>query len=138
MAAIALVADKISPLFIDQAEIYNLITGVALTRGQAVYIVAATGKLALSNGAASGTAKFAGFALEAKGAGQAVSVLKRGHVAGFTLNGNYGTLAYLNDTDGVIGDAAGTVSKVVGVVVPLSDGALTKVLYVDADQWSAG
>ncbi|TXH45971.1 MAG: hypothetical protein E6Q97_30515 [Desulfurellales bacterium] len=139
MAAIAIAAaDRISLLFPDNAEVYNGIAGVAITRGQAVYFHATTGRLALSNAGAAGTAKFHGIALNAAGIGQAISILKRGHIAGFTLAGNYGSLAYLNDTDGVIGDAAGTVSAIVGAVVPLSDfPTLTKVLYINALNWAA-
>lgn len=140
MATIALVADKISPLILGNCEIINLIAGVAVTPGQAVFFSTTTGLAALSNAGSAGTTKFAGIALESRGANQAVSVLKRGHCAGFTLSGNYSSLAYLNDTNGVIGDAAGTNSKVVGVVVPLPDNpsSPTKVLYINADQWSAG
>jgi hypothetical protein len=140
MAAIAVTAaDRISPLIVGEAEIYNGICGVAITRGQAVFFNATTGKLALSNAGAAGTAKCCGIALEAGGVHQVISVMKRGHLAGFTLAGNYGSLAYLNDTDGVIGDAAGTNSKVVGAVVPLPDNPAspTKVLYINADNWYA-
>jgi len=138
MATIAITAaDRISLLFNDKAETYNGICGVAIARGQAVYF-ASTGKLALSNAGAAGTAKFAGIALEAGGIGQAISILKRGHIGGFTLAGAYHSLAYLNDTDGVIGDAAGTVSVVIGAVVPLSDAPnYTKALYIDAPHWAA-
>lgn len=139
MAAIALTADRISLLFVDQAEVYNLFAAVAITKGQAVYINS-SGKAALSNSGSAGTTKFAGIALENAAANQALSVLKRGHVGGFTLSQAYGALAYLNDTNGVIGDAAGTNSKVVGVVVPLTDNPATpaKALYIDADQWRVG
>ena len=118
------------------AQIYTRIAGVAITAGKPVYQVAATGLLALSDGSAAGTAVVHGIALETKGIGQAVSVLKRGHCAGFTLAGNYGTAVYLSDTDsGILGDGAGTVSVVVGRVIALPDSAVTKVLYVNAPSW---
>lgn len=136
MADIALTAAQIAPVYVGEAEIYTMIAGVAVTAGQAVYQVTTTGLLALSDGSGAGTAIVHGIALETKGIGQAVSVLKRGHVAGFTLAGNYGSSAFLSDTNsGILADAAGTVSVVVGKVIGLPDSAATKVLYVNAPSW---
>ena len=50
-----------------------------------------------------------------------ITVLKKGILwLGDALDGlSFGATVYLSDTDGVLADAAGTVSKVVGTVVPL-------------------
>lgn len=135
MAAIVSTEVQISILFPQRAEIYDAIAGEAITAGQAVYFNS-SGKIIKSNAGAAGTAKFAGIALNTAGAGQAVSVLVRGHIAGYTLSGAYGSKAYLSDTAGALADAAGTVSVVAGSVVPLSDASRTKVLYVNSS-WLA-
>lgn len=136
MADIVVTAAQVAPIYVGEAEIYTMIAGVAVTAGKPVYQVAATGLLALSDGSAAGTAVVHGIALETKGIGQAVSVLKRGHCAGFTFTQNYGTSVFLSDTDsGILADAAGTVSAIVGKVIALPDSAATKVLYVNAPSW---
>lgn len=135
MTAIVVTTTQIAPVFANKAEIFSGIVGTGLTvdYGEALYWDS-NGLLVKSNAAAAGTAKFAGISLGTGGAGQAVDVLKKGHVYGYTISGlAYGAGAFLNDTAGVIGDAAGTVSVRIGSVVPLSDADKTKVLYVDAD-----
>ena len=137
MTAITKTDDRISLLDVERCEVFNAYCGVTIARGQAVFINTSTGRLALSNAGSAGTTLFAGIALDPGGAGQAISVLKRGRIAGFAPAGNYMSSVYLNDTDGVVGDAAGTNSKVIGKVVPLTDNyaAPSKVIYIDADQW---
>ncbi len=85
------------------------------------------------DGSAAGTARVMGIALNAAGVGQAVSVILQGHIEGFALSGvAYDAPVYLSDNNsGILGDAAGTVSVVVGRVMPLSDKSLSKVLYVN-------
>ncbi|MGB3328208.1 MAG: hypothetical protein WBA46_04585 [Thermomicrobiales bacterium] len=51
-------------------------------------------------------------------AGMAITAIKRGTVYGHTFDGNTNTKVYLSDTDGKIDTAAGTVSVVVGEIVP--------------------
>ncbi|MCA9935850.1 MAG: hypothetical protein H6662_15590 [Ardenticatenaceae bacterium] len=50
-----------------------------------------------------------------------ITILKKGILwLGDALDAlNFGDIVYLSDTDGTLADAAGTVSKVAGVVVPL-------------------
>lgn len=133
MADIVKTAAQIAPVYPNDAVMFDGIAGAALTAGDAVYWNSA-GKLVKSNAGAGGTAKFAGIALKTVGIGQAVTVLKEGHVAGFTVSGMaYAAKAYLSDTAGALGDAAGTTSVVAGVVVPLPDASLTKVLFVSAE-----
>ena len=131
MAVIALTAAKIARVFPEKDLVFDFIAAAAITAGQAVYINSA-GKVDLADASVAGTSRAVGIALNAAGAGQAVSVLMRGHIAGFTLSGMaYDAIAYVSDTTGSLDDAAGTVSVAVGRVFPLSDKSLTKVLYVD-------
>lgn len=129
MADIAVTAAQVAVLFPHSAEVYSFIAAETITAGQAVYFTSA-GKAGVADANASGKQQVRGIALNGAGAGQAVDVVKRGHVAGFTL-GTYNTLVYLSDNAGALADAAGTVSAAVGRIVALSDSALTKALYVD-------
>ena len=132
MADITVTAAKVAPVFPEKAEIFDMIAVEAITKGQAVYQTTA-GKAGVADANASGKQQFRGIALNAAAAGSAVSVLKKGHVSGFTLSGNYDSLAYLSDTAGALADAAGTMTVNCGRVMALTDKDLTKVLYVDAD-----
>ena len=129
MADIAVTAAQVAVLFPHTAEVYSFIAAETITAGQAVYFTSA-GKVGIADANASGKQQVRGIALNGAGAGQAVDVVKRGHVAGFTL-GTYNTLVYLSDNAGALADAAGTVSAAVGRIVALSDSALSKALYVD-------
>lgn len=133
MADITVTAAQVAPVFTDEAEIYDMIAAVAITAGQAVYQNTA-GKAALADAnAGSGAELLVGIALNAAGAGQAVSVLKRGALAGYTLSGvAYGGTVYLSDTAGALADAPSTTKSIaVGKVQSMSNSDLTKVLYVE-------
>lgn len=133
MADIALVAASIARIYPQSDEVYDFVAGATITAGQAVYVNSA-GKLDLYDSNGSGTLQFAGIALNGGGAGQAISVLKRGWVAGFTVSAAaYWAPLYGSNTAGAIADAAGSSSIVVGRVVPMSDaGNFTKVTYIQA------
>ena len=134
MAAIAVTAAQVAVLYPQQSEIYSLEAAEAITKGQFVY-VNANGKAALASGAAAGTLILVGLSLDAAGAGQAVSVLKQGFVAGFTVSGlTQGDPAYIGDAAGTADTVAGTVSKVIGRVAPVNQaGNIQKMLYVQND-----
>jgi hypothetical protein len=133
MAAVALTAAQIAPVFADECEIRTFIAAVAITAGAPLY-VNSSGDADLADGNGSGTKQFIGIALNAAGIGQAVSVLRRGEVFGFTLTSlAYGALVYVSDTVGTYDSAAGTVAIPVGRVQPLSDPARTKVLLVNTN-----
>lgn len=134
MADITRTKAKVAVLFPDEAEIYSFIAAAAIEAGQPLYLTTA-GKVNLADANGSGTDTFFGLALESVGANAAVSVLKRGHVAGFTLSGAYGSAVYVSNTAGELADAAGGTSLLVGHVVPMSDPSLTKVLYINALAW---
>lgn len=134
MADIALTAAKIAPVFPDTAEIYPKIAAEAITAGQAVYQTT-TGTVGIADATTSGALfPFYGIALQAAAAGQAVDVLVRGVLAGFTVASvNCGTVLHLSETAGALADAApagtGTDNKV-GVVTALTDAAKTRVVHI--------
>lgn len=134
MADITRTKAKVALLFPEESEKFSFIAAATIEAGQPLYLNS-SGKVDLADANGSGTDTFFGLALESGGAGQVISVLKRGHVAGFTLSGAYGSAAYVSNTVGELADAAGGTSLVVGHVVPLSDKALTKVLYINALAW---
>lgn len=134
MADLTVTATKVAPVFPSKAEIYPMIATEAITAGQVVYLLS-TGKIGVADANAAGKQQARGIALESAPAGGAVSVLKRGHVSGFTISQNGDTRLFLSDTAGAVADAAGTMSVPLGRVVSMSDSALTKVVYVDLN-WS--
>lgn len=135
MTALTVTAAQIGAVFPEKAEIYDMLAAVAITKGQAIYRNT-SGKAALADAnAGSGAHDFVGVALNAAGAGGAVSVLRRGHVYGFDLSGlAYDAPVYVSDTAGALDDAPSATNPVaIGKVEALTDGpTLTKVLYVDA------
>lgn len=114
-------------------EVYSFIAAAAITAGQALYLTS-TGKVDLYDSNGSGTLQFLGIALNKAAAGQAVDVLKRGHVYGFTITSlAYFAAVYGSNTAGALADAAGASSIICGRVVSIPDnGNLTKVLYIEA------
>lgn len=134
MTAIALTAARVAPVFPEKAEIISMIAGATITKGQALY-QNTSGKAALADAnAGSGAYDFVGIALDGAVAGQAISVLKRGAVYGYTLTSQaYDAPIYLSDTAGGLDDAPSATNPVaIGKVWPMTDGSLTKVLYVEA------
>lgn len=129
MADLALTAAQIAPVHAGNAEIYDYIMAAALTLGQIVYIDA-SGDADLADASAAGTAGFRGIVIAVKGGiGGVASVLVRGAVHGFTITQAYDADIYVSDTAGAIADAVGTVTVLIGRVMPLSDNDRTKVIY---------
>lgn len=131
MADLTVTKARVAPVFPLKSEIYDLIASETISAGQAVYVTAA-GKAGVAGGAGvSPVNRFRGIALNDAGAGQAVSVLVKGAVAGFDLSGvAYDGIVYVSNTLGALGDVAGTTSLAVGKVMPLTDKDLTKILMV--------
>lgn len=137
MSDIALTAAKISVVFPEQAEIYNVIAAETITVGQPLYQTI-LGTFGVADANASGKIQFRGIALETAVSGTVLSMLKQGHLAGYTLP-NPDNIIYLSDTVGRIADAAGSTTVNVGRVTVLADPDATEVLYVEADwlsDWS--
>jgi hypothetical protein len=136
MADIALTAARVAVCFPNHptTEIVNGVASVALTTGQVVYLVAATGRYALADANVAAAGQVRGMALMGAGIGGAVSILKRGMVYGFTLTGlDYDAQVFLSNNAGNVADAAGGNNIKVGRVAPLTDADATKVLYVLTD-----
>lgn len=114
-------------------EVYPFVAAAAITAGQALYLTS-TGKVDLYDSNGAGTLQFLGVALNKAAAGQAVDVLKRGHVFGYTITSlAYFTAVYGSNTAGSFADAAGASSIICGRVVSIPDsGNFTKVLYIEA------
>jgi hypothetical protein len=138
MGDLVVTAAKVALCHPEKAEVYTGIAGVAITAGQALYFVAATGLLGLADedlGAES--SQVVGIALNGAGVGGAVDYVRRGCVYGFTLSGvNYGVACSLSNTAGALLDTAAT-TNIVGRVHALSDANLTKVLLVDVSPAAA-
>lgn len=133
MSAIVVTPANVGIAFPASAEVYPAVAAVALTAGQIVHWNS-SGKLILSDADAAGTAKVAGVCLKTVGAGGTTDILVRGHLEGLTLTAlAYGAKAYLSDTAGGFDTAAGTVSTVVGSVVPTSEPGAPKLLYFQAN-----
>lgn len=142
---ITVTAAEVAPVFekFGKAEIHDHVAGVTITAGEAVYIVSATGLLALADASSGNGAiqanMFRGIALNGGGAGSAISVLSHGCVYGFDLSSeNYDALMFLSETAGALADGASGITVECGRVFPLSDiivstGLPTKVLFVDVD-----
>ena len=133
MTVVTVTAAEVAACYPDEAEILDVIAYETVTAGAPAYQTSA-GTFGLADANGSGTRQFRGIFLTGGGAGQAVSLLKRGHCYGYTLSGiAYDGLAYLSDTVGRIDDSVGTLTVNVGRVVALPNADLTKVLWVEAD-----
>lgn len=76
------------------------------------------GKWTNANGTTSGEARVWGIATKSVIAGEALTAVRRGTLDGYTFSQAFDATIYLSDTDGTLGDTAGTVSTIVGRVVP--------------------
>lgn len=93
----------------------------ALNAGEPVRVDATTGKYTPGNGTTTTENAVRGIAVNtADYANATITPMKRGILdVGDALSGlGYGATVYLSDTDGTLADAAGTVSTVVGYVIP--------------------
>ena len=132
MADIALDANEVRIVFDQNAEVYDFVSAVALEAGEVVYLTTAGTVNKADANAAGDPQQAIGIALQKCAAGEAVSVLKRGHLYGFTLSGlNPGAFAFLSDNPGNLADTASVTKTVpVGRVMVLSDKPnYSKVLY---------
>lgn len=107
-----------------------------LAAGDMVRINTSTGKFTKANGTTAAEARVYGMLINsASKVNDGVTAVRRGLVGvGAALSAlAYDADVYLSDTDGVLGTSAGTVSKVVGRVVPVFAGSGTadKVLKLE-------
>jgi hypothetical protein len=140
MADITVTAAKVAVVFPEQAEIYNVVAAEAITKGLALYQTT-SGTYGIAQADTLAKRQFRGVALEAVNAGEGLSMLKRGILAGYTL-ATYEDEVYLSDTAGAFDTTMGTLLVKCGRVMSLADPDLTEVLYINADwlrEWgSAG
>lgn len=140
MSAITVTAAQVAVVYPEQAEIYNVKLAEDVTEGQALYQTT-SGTYGLAEADALAKRQFRGVALESKHSGEAVSMLKKGILSGYTL-ATYEDEVYLSNTAGAFDTAPGTLLVKCGRVMSLPDSSLTEVLYVEADwlrEWgSAG
>lgn len=136
MADLALTAARIAPVHPQLSEIYSVIAVEAITKGQAVYFTTA-GKAGVADANVANKQQCRGLALNGAAAGEVVDVIKNGHVYGFTLTSqSHDDPVFLSDTAGALADAAGTLEVPVGLVAPMADKDITKVVYLDC-RWGA-
>lgn len=135
MADIALVTDnKVS--IVESIIQMTLPAGEAITAGAPLKVDNVTGKFIKANATTAAWARVYGIAARTVPAGMPVTGIRKGVMDGFVLDAlGYDATIYLSDTDGRIADAAGTVSKVVGRVIPGTSSNLgadfDKILFVD-------
>lgn len=135
MADIALsVANSIH--VVESIDQLTLIAGADITAGAAVRINT-SGQFVGADGGAAGTADVYGLATRTVKAGEALTAIKQGKLAGYDFASQaFNAPIYLSDTGtnvGTLGDSAGTVTVQLGRVIPGSgDTAGTdKILGVD-------
>lgn len=134
MADIAVTAVQAEPIDPSKAEIYEFIAGATILQGQAVYMIT-TGKVGLADADGSApTPQFLGIACNGGGAGQAISVLKKGRIGGFAVSAlTPGDRIYLSTTAGALATTQTGTMASVGRVVPMSDSTPTLVAYIEAN-----
>ena len=118
MTVIALVtANRVR--VVESIEQMTLPAAEAFPAGAAVRIDVTTGKFTRANGSTAVEARIYGIATGSASAGIAVTAIRQGVMDGWDLSGMaYDAPAYLSDTDGALDTAAGSVSTVVGRVIP--------------------
>ena len=136
MADIAITAAQVAVIDPLKAEIYDFVAAATITQGQIVYITT-SGTVGVADANDSGKEQARGVTLNGGGAGQAISVLKRGRCAGFTLTQDASIPLYLSETPGALEDG-GAEAMVVpcGIVITMPDKDATKVFYADF-RWGA-
>lgn len=135
MANIALdTADRIE--VVESLIQATLVAAEAIAAGAPVRIDTTGGTFTNANATGADEARAYGIAAKSVGPGEAVTAIRVGVLDGFDLSGlDYDQDVYLSDTDGRLADAAGTVNRKVGRVVPGTAQVLgdspDKLLYVD-------
>lgn len=116
MSVIALVtAGKVR--VVESRKQLTLPTAETIAPGDAVRLDTTTGKFTKANGSSSGEARAWGVAVSNRAG--VVTAVADGVIEGFDLAAlAYDADVYLSDTDGKLDTAAGTVSKIVGRVIP--------------------
>lgn len=119
MTDLVVTAAEVAPVTVEES--ISGYAAEAIAAGQYVRLDTTTGQLALGNGTAAGEARAGGIALRSVVAGQELTILRKGEIyLGDALDAlTFDDDIFLSNTDGTLADAAGTVSVIVGTVVPL-------------------
>jgi len=106
----------------------------AIVAGQVCRLDTATGKITLAKATDAAESRARGIATNSAAAGVPVTLLVKGIIdLGNILGGlDYDADVYLSDTDGLLRDATGSTTKIVGTVTPgFSQTTADKLLRVD-------
>jgi hypothetical protein len=135
MAAVTITAADVR--IVELVQSYTAPAAAAITAGQYMRLNTTTGKFELGNASSAPNLGNIGFlCTRSVDAGFPVVGVKKGilNLGESLASLNFGSQVFVNDTAGSLGDAAGTSSKVVGVVFPgwaTSAANADKLLYVD-------
>lgn len=104
--------------------------------GAAVRMDVDNGRFTNANGSSAAEARIYGVAVRKVKAGEPVTAIRCGVVDGFDLSGlDYDQAIFLSNTDGRLGDVAGTVSVEIGRVMTVTSNTIgnphDKVLFID-------
>lgn len=136
MADVTVTASKLRIMESIEARTITAFASVAITKGQACY-VKSDGTTALGKADAVATGPAVGIATHDAAAGEPVTLMHYGRLAGYTL-GTPGALVYLSKaTAGALADAAPTGTNAfvqpIGRIMEMTDGTGTEYLFVDID-----
>lgn len=113
VADLVYVAESIEQMTLPAAE--------DITAGDLVRIDTSSGKFTKANGSSDGEARVYGVATQTRKAGFGLTAIAKGVMSGWVFDAlAFDAPLYASDTDGRIADAAGTVSKVIGRVIPVT------------------
>jgi len=122
---------------VESIEQMTLPAAEDIVPGAPLRLDTASGKFTNSNGSTAAEARTYGIAVGSHTiiAGMPVTAVRRGVLDGFAFGQAYDAPIYVSDTDGRLGDAAGTVNVVAGRVIPgageLNGSAFAKLLLVN-------
>lgn len=105
---------------VESIQQMTLVAAEAITPGAPVRIDTSAGKFTNANGTSTTENRVWGIAVGQKAilAGTPCTAIRRGVLDGYNLSQAFDAPIYLSDTDGTLADSAGTVSTVVGRVIP--------------------
>lgn len=134
MADVTVTASKLRIMESIEARTTTHFAASAITKGQACF-VKTNGDAELGKADAVATGPAVGIATHDAAAGEPVTLLHYGRLAGYTL-GNPGALVYLSKaTAGALADAAPTGTDAfvqpIGRIMEMTDGTGTEYLFVD-------
>jgi hypothetical protein len=118
MADLALVSTTAVSI-VEPMIIFPGVAGANIVAGQLVRFDVATGRFVLAVADIPANARVFGMAMRSVSAGQALTVVRKGIVDGFVLDASaWDAAIYLGNVAGNASDTVGTVSTVIGRVVP--------------------